>query len=135
MQTQLFHAPGYSETDLTGGGFGLSYAATNATDTRSELGSRFDNLQVIGGMPVILRARVAWAHDWVSNPALSATFQALPGGNFVVNGAGVPANSALTSAGAELRLTANWSLLASFDSEFAKTSQTYTGTGTLRYIW
>jgi outer membrane autotransporter protein len=98
VQTQLFHTPSYSEADLNGGGFGLSYAAISATDTRSELGSRFDNLQVVGGMPLILRAKLAWAHDWVSNPSLSATFQALPGANFVVNGAAIPANSALTSA-------------------------------------
>jgi fibronectin-binding autotransporter adhesin len=135
LQSQLFHTPSYSETDLSGGGFGLSYAAMTATDTRSELGSRFDNLQVVGGMPLILRAKIAWAHDWVSNPSLSATFQALPGANFVVNGAAIPANSALTSAGAELRISPNWSLMASFDGEFAKTSQTYTGTGTIKYLW
>jgi outer membrane autotransporter protein len=135
LQSQLFHTPNYSETDLNGGGLGLSYAAMNATDTRSELGSRFDNLQIVGGMPLILRAKLAWAHDWVSNPSLSATFQALPGANFVVNGAAIPANSALTSAGAELRIAPNWSVMASFDGEFAKTSQTYTGTGTIKYLW
>jgi outer membrane autotransporter protein len=40
IQTQWFHTPGYSETDLTGGGFGLAYAAQTANDTRSELGAR-----------------------------------------------------------------------------------------------
>jgi fibronectin-binding autotransporter adhesin len=135
LQTQLFHTPNYSETDLSGGGFGLSYAAANPTDTRSELGSRFDNLQIVNGIPLILRARVAWVHDWVSTPSLAATFQTLPGANFVVNGAALPANSALTSAGAELRLTQNWSLLANFDGEFAKTAQSYAGTGTVRYVW
>ena len=34
LQVQDFHTPGYSETDLTGGGFGLTYNAMNATDTR-----------------------------------------------------------------------------------------------------
>ncbi len=135
LQTQLFHTPSYSETDLTGAGFGLSYAAMNATDTRSELGARFDNLQVVDNMPLILRARLAWAHDWVSNPSLTATFETLPGANFIANGAGIPANSALTSAGAELHLTANWSVEARFDGDFAGNSQTYTGTGTVRYAW
>ena len=37
-----------------------------------------------------LRARLAWAHDWVCDPALDAGFQTLPGSSFVVNGA-VPA--------------------------------------------
>ena len=56
-------------------------------------------------MPLVLRGRLAWAHDWVSNPSLGAVFQALPGSNFTVNGAAPPANSALTTAAAELHLT------------------------------
>ena len=80
-------------------------------------------------------AGVAWAHDWVSNPALGAVFQALPGSNFTVNGAAVPANSALTTAAARIALTPNWTAAAKFDGEFASTSQTYAGTGTLKYSW
>jgi uncharacterized protein with beta-barrel porin domain len=135
LQPQTVHTPTYSETDLTGGGFGLTYAAMNATDTRSELGARFDGLTTMNGLPLILRARLAWAHDWVSNPALTAVFQTLPGASFVVNGAPLPANSALASAGAELKLNAKWSLLGKFDGQFAAGSQTYGGTGTLRYTW
>ena len=71
LQVQDFHTPSYSETDLSGGGFGLTYNAMNATDTRSELGARFDNLTMWNGMPLMLRGRLAWAHDWVSNPALA----------------------------------------------------------------
>jgi uncharacterized protein with beta-barrel porin domain len=107
----------------------------SATDARGELGARFDNFTVVAGMPLMLRARLAWAHDWVSNPALGAAFQSLPGANFTVNGAAAPSNSALASAGAELFLNANWSLLAKFDGEFADGSRTYGGTGTLRYAW
>ena len=135
IQTQWFHTPTYSETDLSGGGLGLTYNAMTANDTRSELGARFDDLTTLDGMPLILRARLAWAHDWVTNPALTAVFQSLPGANFVVNGATPPANSALVSAGAELHMTARWSLAAKFDGEFATGSQTYGGTGTLRYTW
>jgi uncharacterized protein with beta-barrel porin domain len=98
LQVQDFHTPGYSEADLSGGGFGLTYASANATDSRSEVGARFDNLTVWNGMPLVLRGRLAWAHDWVSNPALGAVFQALPGSNFTVNGAAPPKNSALTTA-------------------------------------
>ncbi len=135
LQAQSFHTPSYNETDLTGGGFGLSYNAMSASDTRSELGVRFDDLTMLGAMPLMLRARAAWAHDWVSNPSLGATFQALPGTSFTVNGAAPPKNSALASAGAELHLTANWSVAGKFDGEFASGSQTYAGTGTLRYVW
>ncbi len=135
LQAQLFHTPSYSESDLTGGGLGLNYNATTATDTRSELGARFDNLQIVDHMPLILRARAAWAHDWLSNLALTPVFQALPGASFIVNGATPPKDSALATAEAELRVTANWSLLARFDGEFAGGSQTYAGTGTARYTW
>jgi uncharacterized protein with beta-barrel porin domain len=86
-------------------------------------------------MPLILRARLAWAHDWVSNPALGAVFEALPGASFIVNGAPLPSDSALTSVGAELYLTSKLTLLAKFDGEFAPGSQTYAGSGTLRYSW
>ncbi len=135
LQAQDFHTPSYSETDLSGGGFGLSYNAMNASDIRSELGARFDDPTLIGGMPLILRARVAWAHDWVSNSSLGAVFESLPGASFVVNGAPMPSDSALTSVGAELFLTSKLTLLAKFDGEFASGSQTYAGSGTLRYSW
>jgi uncharacterized protein with beta-barrel porin domain len=136
LQVQDFHTPSYSETDLTGGGLGLSYASANATDTRSEFGARFDNLQIINGMPVVLRGRLAWAHDWYTNAsALNAAFQALPGSNFTVNGAVQPQNSALVTAAAEMHITTNWTAIAKFDGEFASGAQTYGGTGTLRYSW
>jgi uncharacterized protein with beta-barrel porin domain len=61
----------------------------------------------------VLRGRVAWAPDWVGDPALGAVFESLPGASFVVNGAPLPSNSALTSADAELYLTSSLTLLAS----------------------
>jgi len=66
---------------------------------------------------------------------LTAVFQALPGASFIVNGATPAKDSALATAEAELRLAANWSLLAKFDGEFAAGSRTYAGTGVLRYRW
>jgi fibronectin-binding autotransporter adhesin len=135
LQSQDFHTPSYSETDLTGGGFGLSYNAMNGTDTRSELGARFDNPTLLNGKPLILRAQLAWAHDWATNPALNASFENLPGTSFTVNGAAIPKDSALTSAEAEFWLNANWSLIAKIDGEFGNGSQTYAGSGTLQYKW
>jgi hypothetical protein len=135
IQAQSFHTPAYSETDLTGGGFGLSYNAMTASDTRSELGARFDDLTACGAMPLQLRARLAWAHDWVANPALGAVFAALPGASFVVNGAPVPHNSALATAGADLHITPRWELIGKFDGEFASSAKTYAGSATLRYSW
>ncbi|HLN39788.1 MAG TPA: hypothetical protein VK337_18565 [Xanthobacteraceae bacterium] len=71
----------------------------------------------------------------MSNPALNTAFESLPGTGFTVNGAPIPKNAALTTAGAQLWFTTNWSFLAKFDGELASRSQTYAGTGTLRYAW
>jgi len=136
IQAQSFRTPTYSETDLNGGGFALGYAGRTATDTRSELGARFDRVLALNPNAVLaLRARLAWAHDWVSDPTLGAVFQALPGASFIVNGATPAKNSALASAGTELRLANGVTLLGKFDGEFASRSTTYAGTGTIRYSW
>ncbi len=102
---------------------------------RTEIGSRFEDVTTIVNMPLVLRGKLAWAHDFVSDPWLNASFQSLPGTSFIVNGASIPHNSALVSGGAELFLAPNWSVLAKFDGEFAGNSDTYGGTGTLRYTW
>lgn len=136
VQAQSFRTPTYSETDVTGGGFALTNSARTATDTRSELGARFDHVAAVVPTAVLtLRARLAWAHDWVSDPSLAAVFQALPGASFVANGALPMKDSALASAGAELKLPNGVTLLGKFDGELAAHAQTYAGTGTLRWAW
>jgi uncharacterized protein with beta-barrel porin domain len=114
--------------------FALAYNSLTANGTRTEFGARFDNFTTLSSMPLVLRMRLAWAHDFLSTLALNAVFEAQPGSNFTVNGAPIPHDSALTSAGAQLFFAPNWSLLAKFDSEFASGSQAYAGTATLRYV-
>lgn len=61
-----------------------------------------------------------------------------PSINFMVTalrGAAPVLNSALTTASAEIRLPNGWAVMAKFDGEFANRSQTYAGTGRLRYSW
>ena len=136
IQVQSFHTPGYTETDAIANGFALTFNGRDATDTRTELGTRFDRVLALYSNAVLaLRGRVAWAHDRVSDPTLLPVFQALPGASFLVDGATPAKNSALTSAGAELRLANGVTLLAKFDGEFAAHSSTYAGTGTVRYRW
>src|SRR5262249_25750367 len=68
IQAQSFHTPGFTETDVIANGFGLAFGSRDATDTRSELGTRFDQvLAVYSNAVLALRGRVAWAHDWVSD--------------------------------------------------------------------
>jgi autotransporter-associated beta strand protein len=136
IQAQSFHTPGYSEIGLIPNGFALAFNGRDATDTRSELGARFDRVLALYPDAVLaLRGRLAWAHDWASDPTLTPLFQALPGASFVVNGATPAKNSALASAGAELRLANGVTLIGTFDGEFASNASTYGGTGTIRYTW
>jgi uncharacterized protein with beta-barrel porin domain len=136
VQAQSFSTPSYGETDLSGGGFGLAFAARTATDTRSELGARFEHAMALNPTAALtLRARLAWAHDWVSDPTMAATFETLPGASFMVSGAAPAKDSALASAGAELHLMNGVSLLGKLDGQLAGHASTYAGSGVIRYVW
>jgi hypothetical protein len=45
-------------------------------------------------------------------------FETLPGASFTVNAVAPPKNSALTTAAAALHISANWTAIGKFDSEF-----------------
>ena len=47
IQAQSFHTPGFTETDVIANGFGLAFGSRDATDTRSELGTRFDRVLAV----------------------------------------------------------------------------------------
>lgn len=135
MQAQSVHIPGYREIDVAAGGFGLNFAAQNASDIRAEVGARFDHTTTLDTMPWTLRARAAYAHDWVSDPQAAAAFQVLPGANFIVTGATPAKDSALLSAGSELKVTRSITLGSKFETQFAAHGQTYAGIGTVRVAW
>lgn len=138
IQAQSLHSPDYTETGTLGPSdpLALTFDTRTAWVVRSELGSRFSQTFMSSDSSRIdLFGRIAWAHDWQTDPSLTAAFLGTPLAGFVVNGATPPSNLALVTAGAEWRLTNGWSLLAKFDSELAAGSQTYAGTGTLRHAW
>jgi autotransporter-associated beta strand protein len=137
VQAQVFQQPGYVETDLTGlSAFALNYASHSFNEERSELGLRFDSrIPTTDSSTLLWRGRVAWAHEFDTNPAVTAGFVTLPGASFLVTGASLPRDAALVSVGPELRLRNGWTLRAKFDGSFAPQSQTYAGTGTVSYTW
>ena len=60
IQAQDFHTPSYTETGIIPNGFGLAFGSRDATDTRSELGTRFDRVVAVYQNAVLaLRGRVA----------------------------------------------------------------------------
>ena len=131
-----FRLPAYAEQSLNGGGlFALNYAAQTTTDTRTEIGLRGDKSFAVEGGVLTLRSRLAWAHDFDPDRAVTAIFQALPGASFVVNGARPDANSALVSAGAERKWLNGFSLAATFEGEFSGNVTSYAGKGVAKYSW
>jgi autotransporter-associated beta strand protein len=115
--------------------FALAYAGRDVTATRSELGLRLDRTTVMGDALLTLRGRAAWAHNFDTARNAAATFQALPGSGFLVNGAAMAPDAALVSAGAEIGWRNGFALAATFEGEFSNNVSSYTGKGTLKYAW
>jgi uncharacterized protein with beta-barrel porin domain len=141
VQVQSIFIPAYGETATAGSTqFALNYTGQTATTTRTEIGSWFDKTWIDRsfadrGHLWTIYGRLAWAHDFGNTPSASAIFQALPGSNFIVNGAAPAADSALVTAGAKYDLMNGWSFLAKFDGEFSSNSSIYSGTGIVRKTW
>ena len=115
--------------------FALAYGAKTVTASRSELGLRTDKSFAINDSILTLRGRAAWAHDFNTDRNVNATFQALPGASFVVNGATQSRDKALTTAAAEVKWMSGFSLAASFEGEFSGVARSYAGKGIARYSW
>jgi len=82
-----------------------------------------------------LRGRLAWAHDFNTDRNIAATFQTLPGASFVVNGAAMAPDAALTTASAEMKWLNGFSVAATFEGEFSDVTESYAGKGVVRYAW
>ncbi|WP_424630389.1 autotransporter domain-containing protein [Bradyrhizobium sp. SYSU BS000235] len=136
VQVSSFDLPGYRERATSGSDqFALAYNAQTTMNVRTELGTRADKLFLRENGLFTLSGRLAWAHDSNTDRPVTATFQSLPGASFTVNGAKPAADSALVTAGAEMKWLNGFSLGGSFEGEFSNTTQTYAGKTTLRYGW
>jgi autotransporter-associated beta strand protein len=136
LQATTFNLPNYAETAVVGlNTFALAYAAKSVTDTRTELGLRTDRSFAAHDGIVTLRGRLAWTHDFNPDRSIGAVFQALPGAAFVVNGAVLARDAALTTAAAEMRWMNGWSAAATFEGEFSNVTRSYAGKGFVRYAW
>ncbi|QQO34035.1 autotransporter domain-containing protein [Bradyrhizobium diazoefficiens] len=136
LQATMFNLPSYSEFAVVGNNaFALNYAAKDLTSTRTELGLRADRSFAAGGGVLTLRGRAAWAHDFNPDRTVGAVFQTLPGSAFVVNGAALARDSALTTASVQMNWLNGWSASATFEGEFSTVTRSYAGKGVVRYSW
>ena len=135
-QVTTTRLPAYAETAVSGANaFALSYLSKNVTAPRTELGLRSDKSFAVNDALLTLRGRAAWANDFNPLSAASATFQALPGASFVVNGAAGAHNAALTTASAEIKWLNGVALAATFDGEFSAVTRSYAGKSVASYRW
>jgi autotransporter-associated beta strand protein len=135
-QFTTFDLPSYAETVVSGAGtFALGYASKSITASRSELGVRSDKSYAVGDAILTLRGRAAWAHAFNPDRSIAATFQALPGASFIVNGAASARDAALTTASAEWSWLNGFSFAGTFEGEFSSVTRSYAGKGVARYQW
>ena len=135
-QFTSYRLPSYAEQVASGSGpFALAYDGKTATAARTELGVKTEKAVALSDATLLLRSRLAWAHDFDTDRNVSAAFQALPASAFVVNGARPATDSALTTLSAELAWRNGWSAGATFDSQWSDTTRSYAGKGSVRYAW
>jgi outer membrane autotransporter protein len=133
VRVQAFHTPDYSETSDTGA-FALDYDEQTTTTTRTELGARLHHTFPLNdGASLILRGRVAWAHDFSSPPSMDASL--IPQIGWTVDGAAADRDSVLLSAGAEIMMASGFSVAGWFDGQLSENSQAYSGNARVRYEW
>jgi autotransporter-associated beta strand protein len=114
---------------------GLTIAGQTSTTSRSELGARVEGRIAFGGVAATAFARLAWAHYFERDAAITASFTGLPGSAFTVTGARPDRDAALISTGLDLRLTPQLTFGARFDGEFSENVSRYAGTARLRYAF
>jgi autotransporter-associated beta strand protein len=135
-QFTTYRLPSYMEQVAFGAGtFALNYAGKDVTATRSELGMKAEKAVPMTDATLMLRGRLAWAHDFNTDRNVQATFQSLPGSPFVVNGAAPAADTALTTIAAEMAWRNGWSASATADAQLSDTTHSYSGKGVVRYSW
>jgi autotransporter-associated beta strand protein len=131
-----YRLPSYMEQVAFGAGtFALNYAGKDVTASRSELGLKAEKAVPMTDATLMLRGRLAWAHDFNTDRNVQATFQSLPGASFVVNGATPAADAALTTISAETLWRNGWSASVTADAQLSDTTQSYSGKGVVRYSW
>jgi outer membrane autotransporter protein len=134
VRVGAYFTPAYSESGT--GDFALDYDARTTTSIRTELGARFAHTVALRyGTTLGLNSRIAWAHDFGSNPQMTAGFQGLPGSSFKVNGAESPRDWLLLSAGAEFGFGNGFAVAGIFDGAFAENAETWSGTAKVSYRW
>ena len=125
IQFSELHQSGYSETSTTLGGapgvLGLTYGSKTISSLPTFLGAQFDaEIALPNGMVWSPYARLAWVHEFEPTRAVTASFIAVPGASFTVDGARRGERRLRVSLGSKLSMSASAAaLFVSLDGEFS----------------
>jgi len=131
---------GFTETNPVPAGaadpLGLTFGSKSVTSLPTFLGAQFDTRFAFGnGMALSPYARLSWVHEFYPIRAIDASFIALSGAAFTVDGPRTSTDALRVDAGAKLAIGPNAWMFASFDGEFSDRSQSYAGKGGFRVAW
>ncbi|TCK30362.1 autotransporter-associated beta strand protein [Ancylobacter aquaticus] len=134
LQVVSANQGGFTETGFSD--FNLTASGQTLTSVRTTLGADFSTRLDVGGMPLDLRARLGWVHEFgdTTRP-FTAAFSAAPWASFTVFGAPEPRDSALVGISAEAQILDNATLFASYDAELGSGSDNHQLWGGVRFNW
>jgi uncharacterized protein with beta-barrel porin domain len=131
-----FQAPVYGETAQSGtADFALSYAAHDSDFGHGELGLKLGHDVTIGGDSAKAEIAAAWAHELYGAPFALAAFQALPGSNFLVQGARLARDTAMLGADVEFHTRSGFAYGARIDSRVGSGTTAFGGTANIAFNW
>jgi autotransporter-associated beta strand protein len=115
---------------------GLTLGSISVSSLPTFLGAQLDARYVFANGQVLSPyARLSWVHEFNPDRAINASFIALPGAAFIVDGPRAASDAMRIDAGAKLAIARNAWLFASFDGEFSDRSQSYAGKAGARVAW
>jgi T5SS/PEP-CTERM-associated repeat protein/autotransporter-associated beta strand protein len=131
---------GYTENSFqlggAPGGNALSFAAHNVSSLPIFLGAQFDTRLVLANdMIWSPYARLSWMHEFEPTRDITASFIALPGLAFSVDGPRAASDAARVDLGSKLAISRNAALFGSFNGEFSDRGQAYAGKGGFKVGW
>jgi autotransporter-associated beta strand protein len=139
VQVSKLWQNGFTETNAPPPGAGVLGLTENSLAVSSMptfVGAQFDGrFYLPGGIIVSPYARLSWVHEFNTTRNITASFIALPGTLFTVDGPHAARDSGRVEVGAKLALTQTVKAFASFDGEFSSRAQVYAGKGGVIVAW
>ncbi|WP_127078970.1 autotransporter domain-containing protein [Rhodomicrobium lacus] len=126
----------FSETGVGSNLAALRVSSVDIDSDKAFLGIQIDTKTTLNESWVLTPyARVSWEHEFNADRYNKASFIALPGSTFRIDGASAAEDVARVNAGFKLDISKDVAVFAAFDGEFSERGESYAGTGGVRIRW